>query len=46
MFIINVESGQLTRVPRPAPASNNAEGGGGGAGGGGFGGGPAFVFAQ
>ena len=28
MSIINVETGQLTRVPRPAPASNNAEGGG------------------
>ncbi len=46
MSLINVESGQLTRVPRPASASNNAEGGGGGAGGGGFGGGPAFVFAS
>lgn len=46
MFIINVESGQLTRVPRPPQP--NAEGGGGnpGGGGGGFGGGPAFVFAR
>ena len=46
MFIINVESGQLTRVPR---APQNAEGGGGGNQGGGPGGpgvGPAFVFAR
>ena len=41
MFIINVESGQLTRVPRPAPSSSGEEapatpgGGGGGFGGGG-----------
>ena len=46
MYIINVESGQLTRVP-PAPqvASEGGRGGGrGGAGGGGFGGG--MVFAR
>ena len=46
MYIINAESGQLTRVPR-APQTPTAEGGGGGAqGGGGFGGGPQFVFAK
>ena len=46
MYIINVESGQLTRVPR-AP-QNRRRGGGGnqGGGGGGFGGGPGFVFAR
>ena len=45
MYVINVESGQLTRVPR---APQNAEGGGGnqGGGGGGPGGGPGFVFAR
>jgi tricorn protease len=49
MFIINVESGQLTRVPRPAPTASNEGGGGGnppGGGGGGFGAGPGFVFAR
>src|SRR6185436_12204972 len=44
MYIINAESGQLTRVPR-APQNtngdNNAQGGGGAAGGG-----PGFVFAR
>ena len=47
LFIINVESGQLTRVPRPAPsaAADNAPAAPGG-GGGGFGGGPGFVFAR
>jgi tricorn protease len=45
MFIINVESGQLTRVPRPAPNTDGeARGGGGPAGG--PGGGPGFVFAR
>ena len=45
MYVINAESGQLTRVPR---APQNAEAGGGnqGGGGGGFGGGPGFVFAR
>jgi tricorn protease len=45
MYIINVESGQLTRVPR-APQTNDNAGGGNQGGGGGFGGGPAFVFAR
>jgi tricorn protease len=47
MYIINAESGQLTRVPRP-PASGNTEGAGPGpgGGGGGFAGGPGFVFAR
>jgi tricorn protease len=45
MFIINVESGQLTRVPR-APQQTGDGGGGNQGGGGGFGGGPAFVFAR
>ena len=45
MYIINVESGQLTRVPR-APQSTEAGGGNQGGGGGGFGGGPGFVFAR
>ena len=44
MFIINVESGQLTRVPRAVPASAGNEGRP--AAGGGFGGGPGFVFAR
>jgi tricorn protease len=44
MYIINAETGQLTRVPR---APQNAEGGGNqGGGGGGFGTGPGFVFAR
>ena len=45
MFVINVESGQLTRVPRP-PATAGGQGGGGNAGGGGFGGGASFTFAR
>lgn len=45
MYIINAESGQLTRVPR-APQAANAGNAGGGQGGGGFGGGPGFVFAR
>ncbi len=46
MYIINVESGQLTRVP-PAPESAAGSGRGGGRGGfGGFGGGAAMVFAR
>ncbi|HVH58372.1 MAG TPA: S41 family peptidase [Vicinamibacterales bacterium] len=48
MYIINVESGQLTRVPQPPPAAAAAAGGRGrgrGGGGGGFGGG-AMVFAR
>jgi tricorn protease len=49
MYLINVESGQLTRVP-PAPAQNAAAGGAGGrgrGGAGGFGGGgSSMVFAR
>ena len=45
MYIINAESGQLTRVPR-APQNAEAAGGNQGGGGGGFGGGPGFVFAR
>lgn len=45
MYIINVETGQLTRVPR-APQTAEAGGGNQGGGGGGFGGGPGFVFAR
>src|SRR5262245_22194895 len=44
-FIINVETGQLTRVPA-APPNETAGGGGRGGGGGPFGGGPGFVFAR
>jgi tricorn protease len=46
MFIINVESGQLTRVPPAAPVDGGRGGGRGGAAGGGFGGGAAMVFAR
>jgi tricorn protease len=49
MYIINVESGQLTRVPPPAQAETEGRGGrGGGRGGavGGFGGGGTMVFAR
>jgi tricorn protease len=47
MYIINVESGQLTRVP-PAPdnAGGAGRGGRGGGGGGPFGGGSSMVFAR
>ncbi|HEV3140406.1 MAG TPA: hypothetical protein VGY57_07830, partial [Vicinamibacterales bacterium] len=46
MVIVNVETGQQTRVP-PAPAGEAGRGGrGGGGGGGGFGGGAAIVFAR
>ena len=45
MYIINAESGQLTRVPRAPQTSENA-GAGNQGGGGAFGGGPAFVFAR
>ena len=48
MYIINVESGQLTRVP-PAPPQTAGGGGGGrgrGGAGGGFGGGSNMVFAR
>jgi tricorn protease len=44
MYIINAESGQLTRVPR-APQTTEA-GAGNQGGGGGLGGGPGFVFAR
>ncbi|HET7698024.1 MAG TPA: S41 family peptidase [Vicinamibacterales bacterium] len=49
MYIINVESGQLTRVPPAPPQNANAAGGGrgrGNAGGGPFGGGGSMVFAR
>jgi len=48
MYIINVESGQLTRVPPPPPQTAAADGGGRGRGGapGGFGGGGNMVFAR
>jgi tricorn protease len=45
LYLINVESGQLTRVPPPAQANAGGGGGRGGAGGG-FGGGNAMVFAR
>src|SRR6185503_6562398 len=45
MYIINAETGQLTRVPR-APQNTEANNNQGGGGGGGFGGGPGFVFAR
>jgi tricorn protease len=45
MYVINVESGQLTRVPR-APANADAAAGNQGGGGGGFGAAPGFVFAR
>src|SRR5262249_44269323 len=47
LYIVNVETGQLTRVPQPA--QTNAVGGGGGGrgrGGAGIGGGSAMVFAR
>ncbi|HEU0114701.1 MAG TPA: S41 family peptidase, partial [Thermomicrobiales bacterium] len=44
-YIVNVDSGQLTRVP-PVPADASARGGRGNAGNGGFAGGPGFVFAR
>ncbi|HTM24822.1 MAG TPA: S41 family peptidase [Vicinamibacterales bacterium] len=47
MYIVNVETGQLTRVPQPAPQA--AAGGGGrgrGGAGGGFGGGGNMAFAR
>jgi tricorn protease len=45
MYVINVESGQLTRVP-PVPESNAGAGRGGRGGAAGPGGGPNFVFAR
>ena len=45
-YIINVESGQLTRVPAAPPNDAAGRGGRGGGGGGPFGGGPGFVFAR
>jgi tricorn protease len=44
-YIINVESGQQTRVPAAPPIEAAGRGGRGGAGGA-FGGGPGFVFAR
>jgi len=48
MWIINVESGQLTRVPPAPPGDSGDRAGGGGGGGGPFGapGGSIFVFAR
>ncbi len=47
MQIINVETGQLTRVPPAPPADAGGRGGGGrGGAGGGFGGGGTMVFAR
>src|SRR6202040_2608180 len=46
MYIINAESGQLTRVPQPATDAAGAGRGGRGGGGGGFGGGGGMVFAR
>ncbi|HYT74411.1 MAG TPA: S41 family peptidase, partial [Vicinamibacterales bacterium] len=48
MYIINVETGQLTRVPQPAQTTAGGGGGGRGRGGvvGGFGGGGNMVFAR
>jgi tricorn protease len=45
MYVVNVETGQLTPVPRAAPSSEGGRGGGRG-GAGGFGGGAAMVFAR
>ena len=45
-YIIDVESGQLTRVPAAPPAEGAARGGRGGAPAGLLGGGPGFVFAR
>ena len=47
MYIVNVETGQLTRIPPAPPAAGTGAGRGGGrGGGGGFGGGPSMVFAR
>ena len=47
IYIVNVESGQLTRVPpRRAPSDGGGRGGRGGGGGGRFGGGAGMVFAR
>jgi tricorn protease len=46
IYIINVESGQLTRVPQPAQNAGNGGGRGGRGGGAGGGGGGAMVFAH
>jgi tricorn protease len=46
IYLINVESGQLTRVPPAPPAAETAAPGGGRGGAGGPGGGPAMVFAR
>ncbi len=46
MYIINVESGQLIRVPSAPPSAGAGRGGRGGAAGGGFGGGGNMVFAR
>ena len=46
IYVINIESGQLTRVPQPAPEATAGRGGGRGAAGGGFGGGGAMAFTR
>jgi tricorn protease len=46
MFIVNVESGQLTRVPPAAAVEGSGRGGRGAAPGGGFGGGVTMAFAR
>src|SRR5436190_3969636 len=48
MFIVNVETGQQTRVPPAPPQGDDGRGGRGGGGGGGFGfgGGSSIVFAR
>jgi tricorn protease len=46
IYIVNVESGQLTRVPSAPPATAGAGRGGGRGGGGGAGGGNSIVFAR
>jgi tricorn protease len=45
LYVVNVETGQITRVPSAPAAGNNAGRGGGRGGGGGFGG-PSLVFAR
>jgi tricorn protease len=46
MFVIDVETSQLTRVPPPPPQTAGGGRGRGGAAGGGFGGGASMVFAR
>ena len=46
IYVMNVETGQLTRVPQPAADTTAAAGRGRGAAGGGFGGGPSMAFTR